>query len=368
MITASAILPPVEGSLPVGWAPDAAWSAVSRRDPAAAGQFLYAVRTTGIFCRPDCPSRRPHRKNVRFFPDVEAARAAGFRACRRCRPEAPPRADADPIARAFQLVVAASDAPPTLGALAAAVGLSPAHLQRRFKQRYGLSPRQLGDAGRTDRFRALLRRGGSVSRALYAAGFGSSSRAYERATATLGMTPARYARGGRGLAIRYTVVGSPLGRLLVAVTERGVCAVTLGRSDGELAEGLGREFPEAVIERVDQGADDWLAGLVSRVAAAVGGSGGPPPSLDLAGTAFQRRVWKALLTIPAGETRSYGQLARAVGQPGASRAVAAACATNRVAVVVPCHRVIRADGSLGGYRWGVPTKRALLTREAAVQR
>lgn len=352
--------------LPDSWTLDRAWDAVTSRDPTAAGAFVYAVRTTGVYCRPGCASRLPRRDNTLFFGSPADAKLAGFRACRRCRPDRAEQAGSDPIDRARELVVS-RDEPVTLAELGRAVGLSPAHLQRRFKERFGLSPRELAASAREARFRSLLKKEGTtVSRATYDAGFGSSSRVYERSSATLGMTPRRYAQGAPGLAIRYTVVGSPLGRLLVAVTDRGVCAVSLGRSDAGLARDLQSEFPKATLTRIDEG-DDWLAGLADRVGRAVAAEspypGGPELPLDLVGTVFQRRVWKALLEIPAGETRTYGQIARRLGEPTATRAVARACATNRLAVVVPCHRVIRGDGSLGGYRWGLPAKEALLARE-----
>lgn len=354
--------------MPDSWTPDRAWDAVASRDSKAAGAFVYAVRSTGVYCRPGCPSRRPRRENTLFFATPDDAKLAGYRACLRCRPDRTGRPARDPIDEARELVLAREE-PMTLVELGQAVGLSPAHLQRRFKQRFGLSPRELAASAREARFRSLLKQeGATVSRATYDAGFGSSSRVYERSAATLGMTPARYARGAPGLAIRYTIVASPLGRLLVAATDRGICAVSLGQSEAALARDLQREFPKATLTRVDEG-DDWLAALVDRVGRAVAAEtpypGGPELPLDLAGTVFQRRVWKALLEIPAGETRTYGQIARRLGEPNATRAVARACATNRLAVVVPCHRVIRGDGSLGGYRWGLPAKEALLARERA---
>jgi AraC family transcriptional regulator, regulatory protein of adaptative response / methylated-DNA-[protein]-cysteine methyltransferase len=354
-------------TLPESWTPELAWGAVTRRDASAREAFVYAVRSTGVYCRPGCPSRLPRRDNTRFFTHGEEARLAGYRACLRCRPDEPVEG-ADPLDRARAMLLE-RDEPVTLTELGRAVGLSPAHLQRKFKQRFGVSPRELWDAHREERLRALLRQDGTtVTRATYDAGFGSSSRVYERAATTLGMTPARYAQGGPGLAIRYTVVDSPLGRLLVAVTDRGVCAVSLGKTDEALASELREEFPRATLSRVDEG-DEWLAGMVERVARAVSAEspypGGPELPLELVGTVFQRRVWRALLEIPAGETRSYGQLAHRLGDPKATRAVARACASNRLAVIVPCHRVVRSDGSLGGYRWGLPTKQALLAREHA---
>jgi AraC family transcriptional regulator of adaptative response/methylated-DNA-[protein]-cysteine methyltransferase len=349
--------------------PTAAWAAVQDRDRSADGRFVYAVRTTGVYCRPSCPSRRPKRDNVSFFPETAAARNAGFRPCRRCRPDEPSDGP-DPIELAHRLIREDASERITLDRLARKVGLSPFHLHRRFKQRYGLTPREVGAAARAERLKSSLKAGATVSRATYAAGYGSGSRVYEGAAARLGMTPARYARGGRGLAIRYTVVSSVLGRVLVAVTDRGVSAVALGGSDLELERRLAAEFPAATRTRIDTGADPWLADLVNRVAEALaqGGSAGESIPLDLMGTAFQYRVWQALLGIPRGSTRSYAEVARAIGRPTATRAVARAIASNRVAVLVPCHRVIREDGSLGGYRWGVPTKRSLLAAEAGESR
>jgi AraC family transcriptional regulator of adaptative response/methylated-DNA-[protein]-cysteine methyltransferase len=348
-------------------ADEAAWRAVSRRDRSQDGRFVYAVTSTGIYCRPSCPSRRPRRDRVRFFPTPAEAGAAGFRPCKRCHPDS---REASPAERAVAKARACLDRhagePVSLARLAQEAGMSPWHLQRTFRRLTGLSPREYAEARRAERLRQGLRQEPSVSRATYEAGYGSSSRVYERAPTMLGMTPGAYRRGGAGMEIRYTIVASPFGRLLVAVTDRGVCAVTLGDSDDALARSLRQQFPRAEISRVDAGADEWLAGLVARVAARVarpGETSGEVP-LDLRGTAFQWRVWQALLAIPPGETRSYQQLARAVGRPRAVRAVAGACAANRVAVVVPCHRVIRGDGSLGGYRWGLPRKAKLLAREA----
>jgi AraC family transcriptional regulator of adaptative response/methylated-DNA-[protein]-cysteine methyltransferase len=254
----------------------------------------------------------------------------------------------------------------TLEELAKRVGLSAGHLQRRFKARYGVSPRDLQDSRRRDRFRTALREGSGVSRATYDAGYGSSSRVYERAGQRLGMTPGQFARGGSGLVIRYTIVASPIARrLLVAVTDRGVCAVLPGPDDRALEAALAAEFPQAIRNRVDRGADSWLAGLVRRVAEEIEGDGEGGLSLDLKGTAFQERVWRALLEVPRGATRSYREIARALGRESSVRAVAGAIAKNRLAFVVPCHRVIRGDGSLAGYRWGLPLKERLLAAERA---
>jgi AraC family transcriptional regulator of adaptative response/methylated-DNA-[protein]-cysteine methyltransferase len=344
---------------------DDAWGAVLRRDASRDGEFVYAVSSTRIFCRPSCPSRRPRRDRVRFFPTPAVAVDAGFRPCRRCRPLEFPATD-PVIFRAREALDAAAGGRLPLAELARQVGLSPAHLQRRFREAVGMSPREYAERARLARLRSGLRSEASVSRAVYEAGYGSGSRVYERSTALLGMTPGEYRREAEGLVIRYTVVPSPLGKLLVGVTERGVCAVSLGDSAEALVDGLREEFARAELRRVDDGADDWLSAQVARVAAEVehpGARRGALP-LDLRGTAFQWRVWQALIAIPSGQTRSYTDIAREIGRPAATRAVARACAANRLAVVVPCHRVVRADGSLGGYRWGLPRKAELLRREA----
>lgn len=275
---------------------------------------------------------------------------------------------ADPVARAHELLSNVEDAP-NLQTLAEEVGLSPGHLQRRFRARYGMSPAEFAASRRLNRLKSALREGASVTDAVYAAGFGSGSRVYEHSDRLLGMTPADYRRGGKGATLRYTTLTTPLGELLVAATERGVCAILLGQGEDELLEELAGEFPAARRERVDAGRDEWLARIVAEVHAGLGWgerSSAPLPPFDLRATAFQWRVWQALTRIPAGETRSYSEIADAIGAPRAARAVARACATNRLAVLVPCHRVVREDGSLGGYRWGLARKRRLLAREAEV--
>ena len=344
------------------WTTDTAWAAVVARDPAFDGRFVFAVRTTGVYCRPSSSARRPNRTNVNFFANGAAARDGGYRACRRCHPDRPVD---DPVAAAHRLLEGAEDRL-TLNQLATRVALSPGHLQRRFKARYGMSPRAFQDQRRRSRFRSALRGGIGVSRATYHAGYGSSSRVYERAGSELGMTPGQFARGAQGLTIRYTIVDSPIAhRLLVAVTDRGVCAVLPGTTDTSLETALTAEFPKADRIRIDQGADSWLAKLVRRVAGELEGKlgTGGPVTLDLRGTAFQERVWRALLEVPRGVTRSYADIAETIGAPRAVRAVAGAIAHNRLAVVVPCHRVIRGDGSLAGYRWGLPMKERLLAAE-----
>ena len=340
--------------------PEAAWRQVLGRDPAAA--FFYAVTTTGVFCRPSCRSRRPLRGNVRFFRSAAEARAAGFRPCKRCRPEA--TAGGRPLDKVRGHLEAHLDRAVPLKELGRVAGLSPFTVQRLFKQVLGVSPLQYQRALRAGTLRSALKQGGNVTDAIYEAGFGSSSRAYEGAA--LGMTPARFARGGRGEQIGYTTARSPFGWLVVGATGRGLCWLALGSTAAAAEASLREEFPLAALRR-----DPSLKGLVDAavgaVAGRVGESGpgsGQELALDLRGTAFQLRVWQALRAIPRGETRSYSQLARELGDPKATRAVARACATNRVALVVPCHRVVGVSGALTGYRWGVERKRQLLEAES----
>lgn len=337
-----------------------AWRAVERRDAKYDGRFVYAVRSTGVFCKPSCPARRALRANVEFFSTTAAAERAGFRACRRCRPT--DESGIHPaIARARAYLDAHADRLVSLDELASIAGLSASHLQRSFKRAVGVSPRRYQTDNRLRRLKSRLRAGDTVSRATYETGFGSSSRVYERAAASLGMTPAAYRRGGAGVRIRYTVAGAPVGRVLVATTERGVCAVELGASDADVERALRADFPNATIERDDVAHETWVRAVLDHVRDPKHGAHRIP--LDFSGTEFQRRVWDALRDIPAGKTRSYAQVARAIGEPKASRAVARACASNRLAVVVPCHRVVRGDGDLSGYKWGVARKRLLLSQE-----
>ena len=339
---------------------DEAWRAVERRDARFDGQFVYAVDSTHIYCRPSCPSRRPLRSRVRFYPAPDAAEAAGYRACRRCLPRESATAAVAAVERARGYIEANSDRPITLSALASEVGLSPFHLQRTFKRLLGVSPREYQDALRVTNLKSRLRAGETVSRATYEAGFGSSSRVYERSNSSFGMTPAAYRRGGEGMRITYTIVSSPFGRLLVGATERGVCAVALGDSDPALIESLEADFPRAEIEHGNDAHRDWVAEIVRQVG---GENMALRVPLDVRGTEFQKRVWTMLRKIPPGRTKSYGEIAAALGNPRATRAVARACATNRIAVVIPCHRVVRNDGALGGYKWGLERKRALLEHE-----
>lgn len=341
-------------SPPMQCTDDEAWDAVRTRDRAADGHFVYAVRTTGVYCRPSCPSRRPRRENATFFDAPADAERAGFRACRRCHPAS---AAPDLVARARE-VLEQADEPPSLQALAARLGVSAGHLQRTFQAATGLSPRAWAERLRSERLRRSLQQGATVSRAIFDAGFGSSSQAYATATRHLGMTPGAYRRGGAGLDIRYDFGDSSLGRLLVAWTSRGVCAVYPGADDAALVEALRAEFPHATRTAATGGPE------VAAVLAAIDGDAAAPP-LDPQGTAFQRSVWAALAAIPRGATRSYTDVALGLGRPRAVRAVAGACAANNIAVLIPCHRVLRGDGGLGGYRWGEERKRRLLARERA---
>ena len=343
------------------------WQAVLERDQSRDGTFFYGVRSTGIYCRPSCPARRPGRDQVVFFQQPAQAEQAGFRPCRRCRPLEAANYQAELVQQACRYIednISRPEGPPTLAELGQQVGLSPFHLQRLFKRVSGVSPRQYAEAYRLGQLKNRLKDQESVTGALYSAGYGSSSRLYERASENMGMTPASYRRGGPGTAIHYTVVDCSLGRLLVAATDKGVCAVRLGDEDPKLKAELAHEYPAAQLYRDESGAlSEWVKAILSYLE-------GQQPRLDLPldiqATAFQRQVWEALRTIPYGSTRSYAEVASSLGQPTATRAVARACATNPVALVIPCHRVIRHDGSLGGYRWGLDRKRALLDKEKTI--
>ena len=338
-----------------------AWDAVQRRDRAFDGRFFFAVRTTGIYCRPSCPARRPLRDNVRFFTTRADAETAGFRACRRCRPAAERAPAAALVARVRKLLDAHPDGI-TLAELAQRTGISPHHLQRVFREQTGVTPKQYLAARRADRLRETLKQGRDVTTATYEAGYGSSSRLYAQSDARLGMTPGTYRDGGRGMHVRFTTVATSLGTLLVGVTDRGVCAVSLGDSAPKLERALRDELPNATIVRAHDAA---LAQAVTTIVDEIEGRASHSAELpvDLLATAFQLRVWEELRRVPHGETRSYAEIAAAIGSPKAVRAVASACARNRAAIVVPCHRVVRNDGAIGGYRWGAARKRALLSRE-----
>lgn len=340
------------------------WQAVERRDRAFDGRFFLGVKTTGIYCRPTCPARTPLRRNVSFYRTPDEAEAAGFRACLRCHPrgESIDALRLDLVRRACAYMEAHLDETLTLETLGAELAVSPYHLQRTFKRITGVSPRAWAEAQRMERVKSGLRDGQEVTRALYDAGFSSSSRLYERSPDTFGMTPTRYRKGGIGMRIGYTIVDCRLGRLLVAATERGICMLSIGKEDDSLVSALTREYPAAEIAPADGSFANWVDALVRHLA-------GQEPNLhlptDVQATAFQRQVWEQLRAIPYGATRSYAEVAAAIGRPSAVRAVAQACATNPTAVVVPCHRVVRSDGGLGGYRWGVERKQALLDQELA---
>jgi len=337
------------------------WQATLARDARADGAFFFGVKSTQIYCRPSCPARRPLRKNTLFFPTPADAEREGFRPCQRCKPNEIPQA-VQMVQRAAQVLKNDVDEAVSVGMLARKVGVRSGALRRAFRQQAGLSPKELSAALRLKKFKQLLREGSSIIDALYATGYGSTSRVYERSDAHLGMTPATYRKGGKGMKIQYTTTKSHLGEVLVAATERGVSAVYLGDTTAKLVSELREEYPRAEIAAAKGEYSKWVEEIVSRI------EGSAPRRelpLDLQATAFQRRVWKELQKIPRGTTRTYSQVARAMGQPRAVRAVARACATNPVSIVVPCHRVVRADGNLAGYRWGLPRKEKLLERERA---
>lgn len=344
---------------------DPRWLAVLARDATYDGRFVLGVRSTGIYCRPSCPARKPARERVVLYATPDDAERAGFRACLRCKPReraaAPPQAAL--VQRVCRYIEENADLERvTLDALAKEVGLSPFHLQRTFRRAMGISPRQYADAFRLERLKAHLKRKEPVTMAMYEAGYGSSSRLYERAPGQLGMTPGDYKAGGRDQEIAFAITRTPIGPMLVAATARGVCSVRIGGTEREMRGALAREFPKAKVRRDENALGRWVRAIVEHLE-------GKLPRLDLPvdarATAFQWRVWEELRAIPYGETKSYEEVARLVGRPRAARAVGRACATNPVAIVIPCHRVVRTDGSLGGYAWGLGVKRALLDRERA---
>jgi AraC family transcriptional regulator of adaptative response/methylated-DNA-[protein]-cysteine methyltransferase len=340
---------------------------VVAKDARFDGQFVFAVSSTGVYCRPSCPSRRAHRERVKFFDLPEAAEQAGFRACLRCQPKRARILDPqiELVQRVCRLLDDSESEAAKLAELASHAGVSVFHLQRTFKRVMGISPRQYQTARKFGNFKSLVRKGETVTNSLYESGFNSSSRLYEYASEELGMTPATYSRGGRGVNINYTIVDSSMGHLLVAVTERGVCAVRMGDNDAELEKDLHAEFPQAQIGRDDSALREPVEKILNHLDK-------NEPSLDLPldirATAFQRQVWEKLREIPYGETVSYADVAKALGKPGAVRAVGRACATNPVALVIPCHRVVREDKSLGGYRWGLDRKKRLLDHERRHQK
>jgi AraC family transcriptional regulator of adaptative response/methylated-DNA-[protein]-cysteine methyltransferase len=342
--------------------PEQYWDAVISRDTNSDGQFVFAVSSTMIYCKPSCPSRRPKRERVEFFPSPDRAEVAGYRACLRCKPRSAGEKNpqVEMVERVCRLLEQETESPMGLDDLAQAVGSSPSHLQRTFKKIMGVSPRQYAESWRLDQFKKRMKEGADVTTAMYEAGYGSSSRLYEKSAAQLGMTPGAYGRGGASMAINYTIVDCALGKLLVAGTERGLCSVTLGDDESVLEEKLRSEFEGAELNRDPLHLDAAVGAIVEHL-------NGQLPHLelplDVRATAFQRRVWEELQKIPYGSTRSYGEVAAAIGRPTAFRAVARACATNPVALVVPCHRVVREGGALGGYRWGLDRKKKLLDQE-----
>jgi AraC family transcriptional regulator of adaptative response/methylated-DNA-[protein]-cysteine methyltransferase len=347
------------------------WQAVINRDPGHDGKFVFAVSSTGVYCRPSCPARRPRRENVKFFRAPDNAERAGYRACLRCRPKSSVGNPKSEMVKAVcRYIEQHLDETITLPRLGAVLHQSPFHLQRTFKAVLGITPRAYAESCRMNQLKQNLQAGHSVTRAMYDAGFSSSSRLYERTASQLGMTPDKYRRGAIAAAIRYTISDSPLGRMLIATTDIGICAINFANSDDELEHGLKHEFPFAIRRRDDQALaarkEALLLHMDGRQRNGTRKSHHHLPAslpLDIQATAFQRKVWAHLQSIPFGETRSYSQVARAIGQPTATRVVARACATNRIAVAIPCHRVVRENGAPSGYRWGVERKKALLEME-----
>ncbi len=337
------------------------WQAVLARDGSQDGRFVFAVSSTGVYCRPSCPARRPRRQNVTFFRKPDEAENAGYRACLRCRPKAAGSNGTTEMVKAMcRYIEQHLDEPLTLARLGEEFHQSPFHLQRTFKRVLGITPRAYADSCRMNQLKDNLRAGHSVTRSMYDAGYSSSSRLYERTASQLGMTPDKYRRGAIAAPIRYTCADSPLGRMLIAATDKGICSIQFGNSDEELEQGLRHEFPFANRRRDDEAMQSWKKDLLRQMRGQRLNAALP---LDIQATAFQRRVWAHLQSIPFGATRSYAAVAKAIGQPTATRAVARACATNPVPIAIPCHRVVRKSGDTGGYRWGMERKRALLEME-----
>ncbi len=346
---------------------DPRWAAVVAHDRAQDGRFFYAVRSTGVYCRPSCPSRRPRRDNVRFFETSEQAERAGFRPCLRCRPLAvhPGDARAESVEQICRYIEEHLDEPVRLGALGRRFGMSPFHLQRPFKSVLGITPREYAETCRMRSLKNGLQSGRNVTEAMHEAGYGSTSRLYEKTGGQLGMTPSLYRLGANKITIRYATVNSPLARLLVAATDKGICSIAFGDSEAVLLKGLRAEYPKAQFKRAEAVLHRWIGALLKQM---FGEPSLAPLPLDIRATAFQRRVWQHLQSIPFGSTKSYSEVAREIGEPNATRAVARACASNRLAIAIPCHRVVRSDGTLGGYRWGAQRKRQLLESEAGAGR
>jgi len=337
------------------------WQAVVERDANQNGKFVFAVSSTGVYCRPSCAAKRPRRENVSFYPTPAEAENAGYRACLRCRPKAiSGNAQIVMVKKVCRYIEQHVDEVITLSRLGKVFDQSPFHLQRTFKAALGITPKAYADSCRMNQLKRNLQAGHSVTRAMYDAGYGSSSRLYERTAAHLGMTPDKYRRGAVAAAIRYTFADTPLGRMLVAATVKGICAIQFGDSEDELEHGLKHEFPFAMRKRDDGALQEWKETLLQHMS---GQKLSTELPLDIQATAFQRRVWEYLQSIPFGTTKSYSQVAKEIGHPAATRAVARACASNPVALAIPCHRVVRENGDLGGYRWGVQRKEELLALE-----
>ena len=342
------------------------WKAVENRDASKDGDFVYGVLTTGVYCKPSCASRRALRKNVRFYATPAEAEREGLRPCKRCKPNITAKADAVDarIRKACELISKNADQPLSLKDIASAVNMSAFHFQRTFKASIGLTPKEFHEAERVRKLKSGLKSGGSVTDAIYDAGFGSSSRVYERVDTRLGMTPLQYRQGGRGLSISHASAKTPLGLLMIGATDRGICFIQFGESAKALEAQLVAEYPEATHAAMPKAQaatfDAWMHALGDYLD---GHRTALDLPLDVRGTAFQMRVWRYLQSIPYGEVQSYGEVARGIGQPSAVRAVASACANNTIALAIPCHRVIRGNGELGGYRWGLDRKRTLIDRE-----
>jgi AraC family transcriptional regulator, regulatory protein of adaptative response / methylated-DNA-[protein]-cysteine methyltransferase len=340
---------------------DERWTAVHSRDDRFDGAFVFAVRSTGIYCSPSCPARRPGKQQILFFPGPIEAEQSGFRPCHRCQPREPgPSPKTKLVDQACRYIEANLQGKLSLVILSRQVGLSPHHFQRTFKKVLGISPREYIKARRLARMKRFLRSGETVNDSLYNAGFSSRSRVYENVQEGFGVNPGEFRRGGEGLRIQYSIIDSPIGRLLVAGTERGVCGVCIGDSDRFVESSLAEDYPHAILRRNDKAMEEWSGAFAKYFDGQHLALNLP---LDVKATAFQSRVWKIIQSIPFGRTTTYGQIAKALGEPEASRAVARACATNPVALVIPCHRVVGKDGNLRGYRWGIMRKHALLRLE-----
>ena len=341
------------------------WRAILARDPSKDGAFVFGVRSTGVYCKPSCPARHPRAEQVLFFSGPDEAERAGYRACKRCRPRERSSFQSELIRRVCKYVNENLDRKLTLVILSREAGLSPFHFQRVFKKTLGISPRQYVEARRLERVKRSLTRGETVTNAVYDAGFTSRARLYEKGSSGLGVRPGTFRRGGEGLSIQFTIIDSPVGRLLLGATERGICAVCIGSSDEAVEAALKEDYSAANLNRNDEGMEKWATQFLKYFD---GQRFAMDLPIDVQATAFQWKVWRAIQSIPYGGTASYSSLAESLGEPSAARAVARACATNPVAIVIPCHRVVGKDGGLHGYRWGMKTKRSLLSLESGSRR